>query len=135
MSWSSNYDPASPGSATWNNISEHNRAELSVDVERIETTTRTVNGSLRKWFVADKRTWSTSWDMLPHSATFTVDNKWGGSEIENFYNTVPGDFYISIRQPDGSGGIYHVVFKSFSKTVQKRGRYEFWNIDVSLEEV
>lgn len=131
----SEYDPLNPGAATWHDISEHNRSELSVSIERIEKTHRTVNGSLRKWWVADKRSWSTSWDMLPHSVTYTVDGKWGGSEIEAFYNANPGDFWVSIKQPDASTVVYHVVFKDFSKSVQKRGRYEFWNIDLSLEEV
>jgi hypothetical protein len=135
MSWTLTHDPLNPNATVWNDISEHNRSELQVSVERIEKTHRTANGGLRKWWTADKKTWSTSWDMLPHSATFTVDGKWGGSEIESFYTANPGAFWLSITKPDATRGIYRVVFKDFGKGVQKRGRYEFWNIDVSLEEV
>lgn len=131
----SEYDPLNPNAATWHAISEHNRSELSQEVERIEKQHRTINGSMRKWWVADKHTWSTSWDMLPHTSTYTVDNKWGGQDIETFYAANPGDFWLQIRKPDATFTIANVVFKSFSKSVQKRGRYEFWKIDLSLEEV
>lgn len=137
ISWASKaeYDPLNPLTATWHDVSEHNRAPVQVSVERIEQSHRTVSGTMRKWFVADKRSWSTSWENLPHTTEFTVDGKWGGSEIENFYNVQYGDFWLRIRQPDGSDGVYQVVFKDFGKTIEKRGRYEFWNIDASLEEV
>jgi hypothetical protein len=57
-------------------LSEHNRAPLSVSVERIEDKTRMINARLRAWYVADKRTWSTSWSMLPHDTAKTVDGRW-----------------------------------------------------------
>jgi hypothetical protein len=126
---------AVPG--TINQLSEHQRGDLSVDTERIEKTHRTANGMLRKWFVADKRTWSVSWDMLPHSAQFTVDGKWGGQEIEAFYLAQTGSFWLSIKTPGSIAWDTQVlvVFKSFSKSVQKRGRYDFWNVSIALEEV
>jgi hypothetical protein len=135
MSWSDDYDVLNPGAATWNDISEHNRAALQVSVERIENSHRTASGRLRKWHVADKRTWSTSWEGLPHAVMFTVDGKWGGEEIEAFHADHVGDFWLQISQPDGTKEVTQVVFKDFSKSITKRGRYEFWDIDVSLEEV
>jgi hypothetical protein len=129
------YDPLNPGAATWHALSEHNRAPLSIDTERIEKATRTARGSLRKWFIADKKTISTSWENLPHLASKTVDGKWGGAEIEAFYVANYGDFWVQVRQPDGTTTVYNMVFKSFGKSVQKRGVYEFWNIDASFEEV
>lgn len=134
MSWASLAEYAEDPKV-WHAVSEHNRSELNVSVERIEKSHRLANGTLRKWHVADKRTFGTSWDMLPHNFAYTVDGNWGGEEIEEFYNDTPGDFYLSIMTPDGVGSEYHVVFKDFSKSVQKRGLYEFWTIDISLEEV
>jgi hypothetical protein len=93
------------------------------------------NGTMRKWFIADKVTLTTSWDMVPHDLNFTVDGYWGGSDIENFYRTNTGDFWAQVRLPDGSTKEYRVVFKNFDKSIQKRGRYEFWNISLALEEV
>jgi hypothetical protein len=140
MSWAdkSQYDPLNPGAATWNPITEHNRQPISVDFERIGESDRTVNGSLRKWFVADKRTFSTSWNELPHSSAFTVDGRWGGSEMEAFYlDPAKGrvDFWVQVREPNGATSVYRMVFKSFSRSVEKRGRYEFWSVSLSLEEV
>lgn len=119
----------------WNRLTEHNRAALSVDTERIEKSNRMANGTMRKWFIADKVTLTTSWDMVPHDLNFTVDGYWGGSDIENFYRTNTGDFWAQVRLPDGSTKEYRVVFKNFDKSIQKRGRYEFWNISLALEEV
>jgi hypothetical protein len=129
------YDPATPGTATWHPLSEHARTPLAVSIERIENTTRMANGSLRKWWIADKRTFSTSWEGLPHTSTFTVDGKWGGAEMETFFNANWGDCWAQIREPSGSTTVYAVVIKSFGKTVTKRGRYEFWDIDLALEEI
>lgn len=119
----------------WNRLTEHNRAALQVDTERIEKSSRMANGTMRKWFIADKITLTTSWDMVPHDSTFTVDGYWGGSDIEAFYRANTGDFWAQVRLPDGSTKEYRVVFKNFDKSVQKRGRYEFWNISLALEEV
>ena len=131
----SEYDPLNPGAATWHDASEHNRAPVQVSVERIEKAHRTAAGTQRKWFIADKKTWSTSWENLPHGALFTVDGKMGGEELEGFYSDNYGDFWLKVRQPDGSDSIYQVMFKDFGKSIEKRGRYEFWNIDLSIEEV
>lgn len=137
MSWAAKgeYDPLTPETATWHDVSEHNRAPVQISTERIEKSHRTASGLMRKWFVADKKTWSTSWENLPHDAQFTVDGKWGGQEIEDFYSAVYGDFWLKIRQPDGSDAVFQAMFKDFGKTIEKRGRYEFWNVDISIEEV
>jgi len=82
----------------WNNVSitEHNRQSLSVSVDRIENMKRMANGTMRKYVIADKRKWSTSWDSLPDVTSATVDGKEGGLYIENFYNTTPGAFTLKI---------------------------------------
>jgi hypothetical protein len=52
---------ATPAGTTkvWNKVTEHNRSEFSINVERIEKVVRTSNGTLRKNFVTDKRKFST----------------------------------------------------------------------------
>ena len=116
-------------------LSEHNRAPLSVSVERIEQKQRMANGRLRSWFVADKRTWSTSWAMLPHDSSKTVDGKMGAQAMEDFYASHGGEFLLFVRTPDGTLSQFNVMFSEFSKTISKRGVYEFWDIDMSLEQV
>jgi hypothetical protein len=116
-------------------LSEHNRAPLSVTPERIESKQRMHNGRMRSWHTADKRTWSTSWSDIPHDSTKTVDGKMGAQEMEAFYDANPGEFIMYIRLPDGQQSTHYVMFSEFSKTISKRGVYEFWNIDLAVEEV
>lgn len=118
-----------------NKVSDHNREPLSVSIERIEFPKRMANGTLRKYVVADKRTFSTSWKDLPHSAAFTVDGFWGGREMKNFYQAQKGIFDLKLNYTDGTSETVSVVFTRFGFSISKRGTYEFWNVDVEMEEV
>lgn len=121
----------------WNGnaITEHNRKPLNIDVERIERATRMANGKMRKYVVADKKTFSTSWDMIPKGVSFAVDGKWSGDGIEQFYNNQKGSFNLEIKNIDGTSESYTVMFSDFSKEIVKRGAQDFWNISVTMEEV
>jgi hypothetical protein len=46
-------------------LSDDSRSPLSFSNERIETKERMINGRMRSYYVADKLSISTSWDMLP----------------------------------------------------------------------
>lgn len=116
-------------------LSEHNRQPLSVSFERIEYKQRMANGRLRAWHVDDKRTWSTSWNELPHSTAKTVDGRMGAEALETFYHSTDGEFLVHIRLPDGTEESVPVMFSEFSRSVSKRGVYEFWQINLSVEEV
>lgn len=118
-----------------NAITEHNRSELNISPKRIENSQRTAMGMLRKYVIADKREFSVSWKMLPDATSATVDKKWGGTAIENFYNTTPGVFTLTVTDGAGVATNYQVVFTDFSKVINKRGKYDAWDIDVTLEEV
>lgn len=114
---------------------EHNRSELSVDVERIESSDRMANGRLRKYHVTDKRSWSVSWDMLPAPTAETVDGKAGGLEMEQFYYSTPGEFLMHVKHADSTlDETVRVVFTNFSKTHVRRGKIDFWDLSVSVEE-
>jgi hypothetical protein len=121
----------------WNGnaVTDHNRQQLSIDVDRIEKKQRMASGTLRKYIVADKRTFSTSWNMLPKLTSQTVDGFWGADAIETFYNTVPGTFSLELSDADGETYTYNVMFSDFSKNVVKRGSVDFWEISVTMEEV
>lgn len=118
-----------------NKITDHNRSELSVDIERIENVKRMANGTLRKYVVADKRKFSVSWDNLPHVKEWTVDGYWGGREMEAFYNTHAGDFVLKVTNGDGTTESFTVVFTEFAKDIRKRGAFDFWQVNVSMEQV
>jgi len=121
----------------WNGkkVTDHNRSELEVDIDRIETAKRMANGTMRKYVVADKYKFSVSWDDLPHMKDWTVDGFWGGKEIEEFYKQNPGSFSLRITNGDGTQDVFQVMMTDFSKSIKKRGVYDFWDIGVEMEEV
>lgn len=46
-------------------LSDHNRSEINISKQRIESRQRMINGTMRSYFNADKITVSTSWNRLP----------------------------------------------------------------------
>jgi hypothetical protein len=95
-------------------LSDHNREEISITSQRIENKERMINGTLRSYHIADKHTFSWSWDMLPSRAysnnpsyndsgkllnsasvqMFTVDGGAGGVELVNWHKSHTGSFYM-----------------------------------------
>lgn len=117
-------------------ITDHNRSELGVSVERIETRNRMANGTLRKYFVADKHTFTVSWTDIPNLASQTVDGFWSGREMNNFYLTNVGPFTLGVTGRDGVERNYTVVFTDFSYSIKKRfAQWEIWDVQATMEEV
>lgn len=96
-------------------LSDHNREPIDFSFERIETRTRMINGRMRSHHIADKRTISTSWTMLPSRAfpgvpsfdyasgevaealrglEYTVDGGAGGVEMLDWYRQHSGSFWV-----------------------------------------
>ena len=129
---------------TWNKITEHNRSEFTVSVQRIEKVNRTSNGTLRKNHIADKRSFSTSWNMLPSYRTLTVDGAWGAEDLRSFYLSDAGKGAFNIKINLAKNGVDQssvgfesatVVISSCSFTVVNRGLQPFWNVSLEMEEV
>jgi hypothetical protein len=93
------------------------------------------NGTMRKFVIADKRTFTTSWADVPEVAAKTVDGFWGKREIETFYNGHAGVFTLTLNMGDGVVETYSVMFSKFSAEISKRGAFDFWKVDVEMEEV
>jgi hypothetical protein len=55
-------------------LSDHNRSDISIATERIQTRRRMINGRMRSFHVADKIKISTSWDMLPSRRSADYSN-------------------------------------------------------------
>jgi hypothetical protein len=136
-------DPATP---TWTKLSEHNRAPLSVDPYRHEQTQRMANGSLRKLHIADKKTISTSWTMLPSYDTMTVDGGYGAVDLRTFYlGKGKGAFKVKISYNGVTtrDEVFTAFFNSCTFNVVKRNvklksadaAQEFWDVSISLEEI
>lgn len=137
-------------STKFRRVTEHNRAPLSLNTERIESGQRMSNGTLRKYFVADKLNVNVSWEMIPSFRNETVDGGWGAEDLKNFYESAAGRGAFSIKlnptvfstdlveQSDGALAddyTYTVMFGSCDFTVVKRGLQPFWSVNISLEQV
>jgi hypothetical protein len=131
---------------TWTKISEHNRAAINLDLNRIEKTQRMSNGSLRKIWIADKKEISTSWSALPTYSTLTVDGGYGAADIKAFFlDKGKGTFKIKISYNAVSSRdeIVLASFTSCTFSISKRNirsttasvPQEFWDVSLSLEEV
>jgi len=129
---------------TWNKVSEHNRSPLEINVERIEAITRTSNGTLRKNHIADKRSFSVSWEMLPSYRDLTVDGGWGAEDLRQFYLSDDGKKTFNIRinlaktgSDQSSSGYesYTVSFSNCSFSVLKRGIQPHWSVSLTMDEV
>jgi hypothetical protein len=94
-------------------VSDHNRGPLDFGVQRIENRQRMVNGRMRSYFIADKRTLTISWENIPSrsfgsdpnfntstgkpdssSDQYTIDGGAGGAELLDWYETHSGTFYV-----------------------------------------
>ncbi len=131
MRWGS----ISGGITTYNSITDHNRSELSIANERIEQSQRMANGTMRKYYITDKRTFSTSWDMVPNRAQYTVDGFWGADDMEAFFRAQAGAINLELTYANATTDVVLVMFKDFNMNLQKRGRYDFYSVDVSMVEV
>lgn len=146
-------------------LSDHNRQTLDFTQERIQSRQRMINGNIRSYHTADKKTLSTSWTMLPSRAfknnfagfndtgisdykntqdQYTADGGAGGLDIIRWYQDHPGPFWVFLSYDTNNtfksvkyGEILHMYFKDFSYNVVKRGQnnFDLWNINISLEEV
>ena len=117
-------------------LTDHNRQELGIDLERIETRQRMANGTLRRYFVADKRTFNATWQNVPTIDSQTVDGFSGGASLENMFNTLTGTVTLGVTLASGSETNYSCMITSFQKTVVKRfAQWEMWNISMSWTEV
>lgn len=136
-------DPSTP---VWTKMSEHNRAPITLDFNRIEKTQRMSNGSLRKIWIADKKEISSSWLALPTYSTLTVDEGMGAADLRSFYmNKGKGTFKVKIsyNAVQSRDEIITASFTSCTFSISKRNvksssasiPQEFWDVSLSLEEV
>lgn len=130
-------------------LSDNNREDLSVGFERIEYRQRMVNGRMRSYHVADKKTFSTSWKNLPSRKNLVTEysetrNSFaGGQEMLKWYEDHTGDFWmILVYDKDSEVAdlknnleVVNVFYDSFSYNVIKRGYdTDLWDINLSLVE-
>ena len=129
------------GGVAMRKITDHNRSALNVDYDRIEKKKRMANGTLRKYVVAKKRTYSCTWDLVPSrndvsGGMTTADGGIAAKDIESFTKYNDGAFTLRLTYTDGTAQEdVTVMISDFSKEVAKRGKVELWNLSITLEEV
>ena len=143
-------------------LSDHSRSDIDVSQERIENRKRMIHGRMRSYWIADKITIKTSWEMLPSRAfdqtpafdpdtgqqttpdiiTYTVDGGAGGLEMLQWYNSHTGSFYALLAYDGGNMygrtdryvKVVKVFIADFSHAVVRRGETDFWDVSLALEE-
>lgn len=148
------YDIGSAAGTDYIYLTDDNRSPLDISINRIEFKKRMINGRMRSYHVADKKTFSVSWENLPSSMYQISEYKFqqsptgwaGGKQIVSWHDDHTESFYLTLvyDQPNGTPNvpinyeleIYNVFFDEFSYTVSKRGQnHDLWNISLTLVEV
>ncbi len=127
-----------PKIMAWNGtpVTDQGRSQLTVSIDRIESKQRMADGTLRKYHIADKKTISCSWAMVPADTQNTFDGKMGGKEMRSFFNRTKGVFAMRLTYGDGVTEDVSVMFNDFSHDVVKRwAGGDYWNVTASFEEV
>lgn len=145
-------DASTTSVPNWIALSEHNRQPVSISQNRIQSVTRMSNGTLRKFFIADKKEFSTSWTMLPSFSNMTIDAGYGALDLKSYFEGSKGRGIFKLKVVYGKNQtspyaireeIFTVSFASCSFELIKRNvkfdklnpPQEFWNVSVTLEEV
>lgn len=135
-------------------LTDDSRSELQISIERIEFKKRMINGRMRAYHVADKKTFSVSWKDLPSAKTelsesrfITSPSGWASSqEMLEWHDAHTDSFYLTLvyDTPNAAEAAplayaletYNVFFEDFSYVVKKRGStHDLWDISMTLVEV
>jgi hypothetical protein len=114
-------------------LSDHNRADIGFNTNRLESRKRMINGHMRSYHIADKMNISFSYNLLPSRSfdgnpefnaggiatisgltEYTADGGAGGAELLQWYDNNPGSFYmfLSYDKPQNfSSNIYENLNK------------------------
>jgi hypothetical protein len=118
-------------------LSDHNRGPIDIKNNRIEQKERTINGKMRSFYIADKSTFSVSWQNLPSRSfssvanfdketgkeengldKYTVDGGAGGNELLHWYLNHKGSFYLFISYDK------YISFDEEDNTVNRLAEYQ-----------
>ena len=119
-----------------NTLTDQGRSQLSVTNDRIMNEARMVDGTNRRYVVADKKSWSTSWTDLFSSDDYTMDAGWGGASIWNFYLTNPQQFVLTLTDGQGNVSTFTAMIKTCSyDVIQRNPNFDIWNLKLDMMEV
>lgn len=119
-----------------NEITDHNRRPVSVSTDKLMNEKRMINGTLRRYIVAEKRKWKVSWEDLFSKSERVVDGFWSAEDMKAFYDETPGEFLLTLTYGDGLVEDVLVMFEEFSYSITKRQvDSDWWDLDIGLVEV
>jgi hypothetical protein len=117
-------------------LTDHNRSSLSISNTRLVNDVRTQFGELRRYYRADKKSFSVSWSMVPQNAESTVDRQFGAEEMINFFDSLTGAIDLKIYYDFGEEEEYTAVITDYSSVLLKRWLpYRFYEVSLEIEEV
>lgn len=141
---------------TYYALTDHNRAEIGIANNLIETSKRMANGAMKKYVVANKRVFTSSWKDLPSSQVATVDLNYSSAWVEQFYRANLGlPIYLKLvhsRDNAVATGslpndatfatakvtyeIIQVFFTKFDTKISKRnGFFDYVTMDIEFTEI
>ena len=87
--------------STWYKLTDHNRKEIQVNAELIESTKRMASGKMRKYVVAQKTKISTNWSYVPTKSELTVDGNKSSAWLDAFYDANAGlPIYVKLTSSE-----------------------------------
>lgn len=72
--------------SNWFKLTDHNRKEIVITPELIQSESRMANGLMKKYVIAKKNKITTSWTYVPTKTSECVDGNHGAAWLEAFYN-------------------------------------------------
>lgn len=135
-------------------LTDDSRSDMQINIERIEYKKRMINGRMRAYHVADKKSFSVSWDNLATSSTQISEYKTtsgrqniaSAKEMLDWYENHTGSFYLTLVYDTNTSAsavplryrveYYNVFFDNFSYVIKKRGpQHDLWDVSMTMVEV
>lgn len=121
-------------------LSDHNRAQLDQSYIEVAGSDRMSDGTLRRYIVSRKRTFSTSWTDLPDhnndpGALMTVDGGLPVQGLKSLYENTTGPLVMVLRDGRGDEQTLQVFITELTTNLKKRGRVDLYDVSITIEEV
>lgn len=136
---------SNPGNGGKLTLSDHSRSPLNVSYEMIERSQRMADGTMRKYIVAKKKSFSCQWEMLPTIRGMVADGNADARDLKEYYESycykpLGLTTYYS-RNDDERNSLsytssYAVYWTGFSFEVVKRYKdFDYWNVTAEFTEI
>ena len=134
-------------------LTDDSRSEMQISLERIEYKKRMINGRMRSYHVADKKTFSVNWKDLPSQKNEISEIKFSGlttgwascQQMLDWHKDHSDSFYLTLVYDTPTASAlplryrlehYNVFFDDFSYIIKMRGStHDLWDISMTLVEV